>query len=225
MNDYKRDNKKQNDFDIEDMLWDKGDLKDNEMNIIGEFDSLKTEKQSGEEFLSEEAALSEMKALRDEIQQKKKDYSDLSDKHIRLVADFENYKKRMMKERADIMAYANEDLIKEMLGIADNLERAIKHSESAEDGRSLADGVKLVYRQFLNTLEKFGVKLIEVGKGEKFDPRYHQAVEHVVSDEITPGLIVSQLLTGYTLKNKLLRPSIVVVSRAMERKQENGYAD
>jgi len=115
------------------------------------------------------------------------------------------------------MAYGNEELIKEILAVIDNLERAIKHSESAEDGGSITEGVKLVHRQLLNSLEKFGVKSVNTSKGDKFDPRYHQAVEHLVSNEITPGLVISEMLRGYTLKDKLLRPSIVVVSRAEEK--------
>ncbi|HSE83177.1 MAG TPA: nucleotide exchange factor GrpE [Thermodesulfobacteriota bacterium] len=174
---------------------------------------------SSNEMMSDEVVSPQMKLLQSEIEQRKKEYHELYDKYVRLIADFDNYKKRVAKEKADIMAYGNEELIKEILGVVDNLERAIKHSGSAEDVGSIVEGVRLVHRMFLNSLEKFGVKAINISKGDRFDPRYHQAVEHVVSNEITPGLIISEILKGYTLKDKLLRPSVVVVARAEEKRE------
>jgi molecular chaperone GrpE len=171
------------------------------------------------EMIPDEDVSPQIKILQNEVEQKKKEYHELYDKYVRLVADFDNYKKRVAKEKADIMAYGNEELIKEILGVVDNLERAIKHSGSAEDVGSIVEGVRLVHRMFLSSLEKFGVKAINISKGDRFDPRYHQAVEHVVSNEITPGLIISEILKGYTLKDKLLRPALVVVSRGEEKRE------
>lgn len=149
----------------------------------------------------------------------KEGYDELYERYLRIVADFDNYKKRMIKEKADIMAYGNEELIKEFLTVVDNLERALQHSESPENTDSIVEGIKLVHRQFLAALEKFGVKPIEISPGEKFDPRIHQAIEHVEAKDLSPGLVLSEILRGYMLKDKLIRPSLVAVSRAENTKK------
>jgi molecular chaperone GrpE len=142
-----------------------------------------------------------------------KDYQGLYQKYIRLAADFENYKKRLAKEKADVVAYGNEELIKALLNVIDNLERALDHADSDEDPKPLIEGVKLVHKQFLSCLEKFGVQFVDASPGEEFDPRLHQAIERVESPDFTPGLIISEMLRGYTLKDRLLRPALVVVSK------------
>lgn len=142
-----------------------------------------------------------------------KDYQDLYQKYIRLAADFENYKKRLAKEKADVVAYGNEELIKALLNVIDNLERALDHADEEKDPKALIEGVKLVHKQFLSCLEKFGVKFVEATPGQEFDPRMHQAIERVETPDFTPGLIISEMLRGYTLKERLLRPALVVVSR------------
>ena len=142
-----------------------------------------------------------------------KDYKDLYQKYIRLAADFENYKKRLAKEKADVIAYGNEELIKALLNVIDNLERALGHANTDEYPKALIEGVKLVHKQFLSCLEKFGVQFVDASPGEEFDPRLHQAIERVESPDFTPGLIISEMLRGYTLKDRLLRPALVVVSK------------
>lgn len=155
-----------------------------------------------------------------------KGYQDLYQKYIRLAADFENYKKRLAKEKADVVAYGNEELIKALLNVIDNLERALDHADEETDPKALVEGVKLVHKQFLSCLEKFGVKFVEAAPGQEFDPRMHQAIERVESPDFTPGLIISEMLRGYTLKDRLLRPALVVVSRgqsgAGESEQNRG---
>lgn len=148
-----------------------------------------------------------------DIEESNKDYDELHDQYLRLAADFENYKKRVTKEKVDLIAYGNEELIKSLLSVLDNLERAIEHSESNKDSEPIAEGVKLVQKQFLDCLEKFGVESIEVKKGSEFDPNLHQAVERVNSNEVEPGSILSEILKGYTLKDRLLRPALVSVSQ------------
>ena len=104
--------------------------------------------------------------------------------------------------------------------VVDNLERALQHAGTNDNIDSIKEGVILVLRQFQGVLEKFGIKPIEVSNGEKFDPRFHQAIEHVESKEITPGLILSEIVKGYTMKEKLLRPSLVAVSKAKSSDDE-----
>ena len=151
-----------------------------------------------------------------------KDYQDLYQKYIRLAADFENYKKRLAKEKADVVSYGNEELIKALLNVIDNLERALDHAdEKAADPKALIEGVKLVHKQFLSCLEKFGVKFVEASPGQEFDPRLHQAIERVESPDFTPGLIISEMLRGYMLKERLLRPALVVVSKGPANQGES----
>lgn len=154
-----------------------------------------------------------------------KDYEELYQKYLRLAADFENYKKRLAKEKSDIIAYGNEELIKALLNVLDNLERALEHSDVQEDPKPLLEGVKLVHKQFLSCLEKFGVQFIDASRGKEFDPRLHQAIERVESPDITPGMIISEMLRGYTLKDRLLRPALVVVSKSPQGAGESGGYD
>ena len=154
-------------------------------------------------------AASEESEAKDEVNE----LEELNQQYLRLAADFENYKKRMTKEREDSIAYGNEELIKEMLNVLDNLDRALEHSEQQEEAKPLIDGVKIVQKQFLNTLEKFGVQPIEASKGTEFDPMLHQAIEQAESNEIAPGLVLIEMLPGYTLKDRLLRPALVVVAK------------
>jgi molecular chaperone GrpE len=165
------------------------------------------------ENLPEESLVERIKYLEKEIEERKKEYNDLYDRYLRIAADFDNYKKRVAKEKADIIAYGNEELIKALLNVLDNLERAIEHSGSVEDPEPIVEGVRLVYKQFLSCLEKFGVKPIDASKGREFDPRYHQAIEYVESTDVAPGVILSEMLKGYTLKDRLLRPALVAVSK------------
>lgn len=151
-----------------------------------------------------------------------RDYKELHQKYLRLAADFENYKKRLAKEKSDIIAYGNEELIKALLNVLDNLERALEHSNVQEEPRPLLEGVKLVHKQFLSCLEKFGVQFIDTSRGMEFDPRLHQAIERVESPDIAPGLIISEMLRGYTLKDRLLRPALVVVSKGRQGAGESG---
>ena len=90
-----------------------------------------------------------------------KDYQDLYQKYVRLAADFENYKKRLAKEKADVIAYGNEELIKALLNVIDNLERALGHTKTEDDPKPLIEGVRLVHKQFLSCLEKFGVQFVD----------------------------------------------------------------
>lgn len=154
----------------------------------------------------------EAKNEKSEEKDYKKEYEDLHERYIRLAADFDNYKKRTAKEKSDISVYGNEELIKSILDVVDNLERALEHADSNEDSGSLIEGVKLVHSQLLNCLQRFGLEKISADKGTEFDPRYHQAFERVETDELSSGLILSEMVKGYKLKDRLLRPAVVSVS-------------
>lgn len=160
-----------------------------------------------------ENELSKEKSLEQELKGSKKSFEELNDRYLRLAADFDNHKKRVSKEKADLISYGNEELIRSLLNVLDNLERGIEHSATNADKNTIIEGLRLVHKQFLDCLEKYGVKAIKVDRGDEFDPNVHQAVERVESSEIQPGLILSEMLKGYMLKDRLLRPSLVTVSK------------
>lgn len=134
------------------------------------------------------------------------------DRHLRLAAEFENFKRRTLKERQDLLNFATENLMKELLGTIDNLERALGHVKAEEDvdKENLLEGVELTLRSLLHSLEKSGLKVIDA-EGEQFDPAVHEAVRQVPSDEHEPGTVIEVFQKGYMLKNRLLRPAMVAV--------------
>jgi molecular chaperone GrpE len=147
-------------------------------------------------------------------EQETSELDELKDRYLRLAADFENYKRRTLKEREDLYNYGNENLIKELLETVDNLERALGHARGSEervDAKTLLEGVELTHRSLMRALEKFGVQLVEA-EGERFDPHVHEAVRQVDSDEHPPGTVVDVHQQGYLLKDRLLRPALVGVS-------------
>lgn len=172
---------------------------------------------SDDNGLPEENMSDKINTLEQKLEEKNNSYNDLYERYLRIAADFDNYKKRMTKEKNDLVAYGNEELIKALLNVIDNLERALQHKSNDIGSKSLIEGVDLVYRQFLSTLEKFGLERINAEKGAKFDPNYHQAVEHIETNDITPGMVVNEMIKGYLLKERLLRPSMVAVSKGLKK--------
>ena len=135
------------------------------------------------------------------------------DKFLRERADLENYRKRVQKEKEDILKYGNESFILELLPALDNLERAVAHA--ADDGGSpVIEGVKLTLSMFLSTLKKFGVTPLETATGAAFDPAFHQAMGQVASAAQEPNTIVAELQKGYLLNERLIRPAMVTVAVA-----------
>lgn len=136
------------------------------------------------------------------------------DKYLRLAADFENYKRRTLRERQELFQYANEGLVKELLVTVDNLDRALDYAQQSigEDGdKTLLEGVELTRRSLWGALEKIGVAM-EDPTGEPFDPNLHEAVRQVSTSAVPAGHVVEVLQKGYVLKDRLLRPALVVVS-------------
>lgn len=141
--------------------------------------------------------------------------ADYYDRLLRLSAEFENYKKRSSRELADFRKFANEQIIKDLLGVIDNLERAIASASDQEgNAGSIAEGVELTLKEIFKILEKNGVTVIAAA-GETFDPTYHQAVMQQETSDQPPNTVVQELQKGYLLHNRLLRPSMVSVSKAI----------
>ncbi len=149
-----------------------------------------------------------------EIDKLKADLDEANNKYLRLYAEFENYKKRVRKEREEFFAYCNEDLLYELLPVIDNLEMALKHtSEGNSDSlTSLKQGVENTLRELNRTLEKFGLKAIEA-VGLSFDPAYHHAMSQIENEEVDDKTVLDEMRKGYRYKEKVLRPSLVAVSK------------
>ena len=130
----------------------------------------------------------------------------------RLQADFENYKKRMLKEQTEILGMASKNLIQELIPVVDNLERAIEAGKQTTDIATFSKGVELVYSQLMDVLKKTGVSQIDP-HGEEFDPFHHEAVMQVESNEHADNTIIEVLQKGYLLKGRLLRPASVKVTK------------
>ena len=149
----------------------------------------------------------------DPLEAAKAESAKLRDQLLRTAADFDNFRKRSRRELADMEKRAREDLIKELLPVFDNLERATAHAETATDVKALADGIGLVKRQFLDTLSKIGIERIKA-QGLPFDPAFHEAVQQFETDEHAPGTVIHEVQAGYMQGEKLVRPSIMVVAKA-----------
>lgn len=147
--------------------------------------------------------LSQEEILKADVEEQKK-------KYLYLYAEFENFKKRAIRERSDLVKFGNESLVREILTVVDNFERALAHAGD-ENKDALVTGIKMVGQQFKDTLGKFGVQTI-LAVGQKFDPEKHEAVSQEVTEEKETGIVVREHQKGYTLHGRLLRPAKVVVS-------------
>lgn len=144
-----------------------------------------------------------------EVKEPSKEEEELNTKYLRLAADFQNFRRRVEKERKDIYAYANEKIVVDLLDVIDNFERALEHSKGNED--SFAEGMGMIFKQFKGVLEKNGVVEIKA-LGEDFDPNYHHAVLTENSVEYSSGKVTQVLQKGYMLNEKVIRPSMVKVA-------------
>jgi molecular chaperone GrpE len=137
--------------------------------------------------------------------------AEAKDKYLRLYAEFENYKKKVQKDREDLIKYSNESLVYELLPALDNLEMALRHSAEA-NSESLIKGVENTFREFARILEKFGLKSIDA-LGKPFDPAYHHAMSQVERNDVEGNTVVEEFRKGYLYNEKVLRPSLVAVSK------------
>lgn len=139
--------------------------------------------------------------------------SELEDRILREKAELVNYRKRKEEEMSKMLKYSNEDLVKEILPIVDNFERAINmDDDNLEDEVSkFLSGFKMIYCKLISTLEKYEVKAID-GNNKPFDPTYHQAVMTESKEGVEPGMVLEVLQKGYLLKDKVIRPAMVKVS-------------
>jgi molecular chaperone GrpE len=144
----------------------------------------------------------------------------LNDRYLRLAAEFENYKRLAQRDQRDQAKFANEILLKDLIPIVDNLQRAVDFSKSSAGSDQLTQGVQLTLKKFLETLSKFGVKQVS-SVGEPFDPTRHEAVAKIESGEQPENTVLQEHQPGYLLHDRIVRPAMVTVAAAPREEGEH----
>jgi len=158
-------------------------------------------------------------APRDEVVSTlERELEDEKDKYLRLYSEFETYKRRALKDKEELCRSANEEIMKEVLPSLDNLETALKHAGEAREG--LRQGVEMTLRELKRTLEKFGLKEIE-SLGEPFNPEFHHAISQVEREDVAEKTVVEEFRKGYTYNDKVIRASLVAVSKRPEKAEKS----
>ena len=160
----------------------------------------------------------------DHIQKLKEEIESLKDQRLRAVAELENFRKRAEKDQSDALKYGIANFAKEIINIGDNIERAkssiSEEVRSNESIKSVVDGLDLIAQSTMATFEKIGIKKIE-SINQKFDHNLHQAMMEIEKNDCEPGTIVQELIPGYTLHDRLLRPAMVGVSKKSQENQDD----
>ncbi|MCB1154875.1 MAG: nucleotide exchange factor GrpE [Deltaproteobacteria bacterium] len=145
------------------------------------------------------------------LKEKEEQVSQLQERMVRMQAEFENFKRRINRDKKDVVRFSNEALIQSLLPIIDNFERALAHADATNDAEATIDGVRLILKQMHNTLAQNGVRKIDAS-GQVFDPAFHEAMATMPTDDADAGKVISQYEPGYLLHERLLRPAKVVVA-------------
>ena len=175
--------------------------------IVEEQEVIEEQNEEAEEVASEEAV------VEDENSKLQNDYNKLKDDYIRLYAEMDNMKKRVQQETEKTIKFAISSFAKELLGVADNLERAISAMESNKAScEDLLKGVELTQNELTKAFEKFGIKRFN-HMGQKFDPNYERVVQEIEDKNKEPGTIIAELQAGYTIHDRILREAMVIVSK------------
>jgi len=182
-------------------------------------DDKKDEHDTGEKGIAKDPR-QEIEALKNKLEEKEKEAAANYDKYLRSVAELENYKKRVSKEKADILRYGKEDIIKDILPFMDSLDRALEHETG--DVKAFREGIALIQDQLLGCLKKHGVERIEAA-GKDFDPNFHEALMQMESDQHDDNKIISEMEKGYLLNGRLLRPSRVCVCKKTPKEEKEIY--
>ncbi|MDH4081367.1 MAG: nucleotide exchange factor GrpE [Nitrospira sp.] len=151
---------------------------------------------------------------------KAEEYQSLNSKYLRLAAEFDNYKRLSQRDQRDQIRFGNEQLLKELLPVVDNMERAIKAARTNGGDAALVQGVELTLKQLSGVLAKFGVQAID-SAGQDFDPSAHQAVSYGPSDEVPANKVLDEFQKGYRLHDRILRAAMVSVSSGPAQANEH----
>jgi len=192
-----------------------------EQNVMDEEQSASEEKSAVREL---EISAAEQPEENRALVQAQQEARENHDRFLRVAAEFENYKKRMEKEKSDLIKYANEGLMKELLGVIDNLQRALEQAEQNAQAESLVEGIRMILKQMEDTLGKHGVFEIQA-LGKAFNPNLHEAMMHEAANEHAENTVIDEFQKGYVLKDRLLRPSLVKVSKKSPDKADVGLTE
>lgn len=146
------------------------------------------------------------------VEDEKKPEEELQQQFLRLAADFDNFRKRTQKEKSELVRYGNETMLREILPIIDNFERAVEHAKKTNDVDSIRQGVEMILSQLHSTLTRFGLAS-KPAKGQPFDPMVHEAVSHLSSENHEPNTVMEEHQKAYYLHDRLIRPALVTVAK------------
>ncbi len=182
------------------------------MNASGSTEDITDKVEEKEEVSSKKKRSAKKEKLSREKELEAK-VNEINDKYLRLFSEFDNYRKRTIKERIELSKTASEEMIVDLLPVLDDFERAIKSNEESEDCDAIKDGMKLIYNKFKNTLDKKGLQPIEA-TGNEFDTDFHEAITQIPapSDDLK-GKVVDEIEKGYQLGDKVIRFSKVVIGQ------------
>jgi molecular chaperone GrpE len=179
----------------------------------GSRDSHSREEKTAPEGLQKSPESSgDLAELHQKLEEKTKEAEENYVRLLRLAADMENLKKRQERERAELLQFANENLVKELLPVVDNLERALDHGRQLQAPEAFLEGIDMVYQGFLKALDRFGVTPFD-SVGQHFDPAMHNAVMQEEAPGVPDCRITKEVEKGYLMNQRLLRPAMVVVAR------------
>ena len=186
-------------------------IQDNDKESLEETLSDETTQQQNDKAGDQEGQPKAEPTIEEQLEAAKKEIEDLNDKLLRKIAEFDNYRKRTMKEKAELILNGGERTVVAILPVIDDLERALKNMKQADDIAAVVEGVELVYKKFIDTLKKQGVEPIQT-EGADFDVDLHEAIAQLPAptDELK-GKVMDCTLTGYKMNEKVIRHSQVVV--------------
>ncbi|MFH1715270.1 MAG: nucleotide exchange factor GrpE [Elusimicrobiota bacterium] len=154
--------------------------------------------------------IAELEILKQSFDSKKQEVDELSDKLMRLNAEFDNYKKRVANEKKDLMDYAHKDILRALLPIVDSFEKAMDQRNGDKD--EFYNGIKMIFASLMDMLKKNGLKKMDAA-GSAFDPHFHEAIAVVEKSDVEENIVIEETHAGYLLHDKVLRPAMVVISK------------
>ncbi len=171
------------------------------------------EKPEQENLENQQSGQEQEDSLEAQLEKSKVEYAELNDKYLRLMAEFDNYRKRTVKEKAELIVNGSADIVTDILPVIDDLERAISNSKNSTDYNAIAEGIELIYGKLMHTLEQKGVKKI-CPKNEPFNVDFHEAIAMIPApDEESKGMVLDCAIDGYMLNEKVLRHAKVAVGQ------------
>jgi|SRR4030095_1527016 molecular chaperone GrpE len=168
---------------------------------------------------SSDSPYTEIAELKQQLEAKELEAKNNYDRFLRQAAELDNFKKRTAREREEAVRFANEALVKDLLPVVDNLERAIAHASGGGNGKPLVEGVEMVLRGLLDVLSKHGITQVSA-VGQAFDPAKHEAMAQVETKAHEPNTVVEEVHKGYMLRDRLLRPALVSVAKAIKSQEK-----